>query len=265
MATAARVFDAGGFFMAAPAGGEGRAAPIEVLQDVDRSKRSGNLANHKAHSTENGCATLLKSNFKSQPETEGEGLQIVRTVGLTIKQTPVECARSVETTRRSALADAADYGYCASHSRFFWGFRLHGLFAPDGTPRALSLCSPKRTERTVALELIERIGRGGEIVIGDKGYAGAQFEDAARALGAHVVRPSRKDEDRKGPHIAPIRQRIESIFWTFKDILTLERHGARTLHGLRTRLCARFLGLAAAIALNHQLGRPSRALVDYVA
>lgn len=127
------------------------------------------------------------------------------------------------------------------------------------------MCSPKRGERTVALELIERIGCDGEIVIGDKGYAGAQFEDAARALGAQVVRPARKDEDRKGPHIAPIRQRIESIFWTFKDILTLERHGARTLHGLRTRLCARFLALAAAIALNHQLGRPSRALVDYVA
>ena len=49
---------------------------------------------------------------------------------LLIDSTPVECARSVETTRRSALADAADYGYCASHSRFFWGFRLHGLSPP---------------------------------------------------------------------------------------------------------------------------------------
>ena len=42
-----------------------------------------------------------------------------------VDSTPVECARSIETTRRSRLADAADYGYCASHSRFFWGFRLH--------------------------------------------------------------------------------------------------------------------------------------------
>lgn len=184
---------------------------------------------------------------------------------LLVDSTPVECARSVETTRRSELGDAADYGYCASHSRYFWGFRLHGLFAPDGTPRALSLCSPKRGEREAALELIERAGCDGEIVIGDKGYAGAQFEDDARALGAHIVRPSRKDEGGRGPHLAPIRQRIESIFWTFKDILTLERHGARTLHGLRTRLCVRFLALAAAISLNHQLGRPSRSLVAYTA
>jgi hypothetical protein len=34
-----------------------------------------------------------------------------------------------------ALANAADYGYCASHSRHFWGFRLHALFALDATPR----------------------------------------------------------------------------------------------------------------------------------
>ena len=57
----------------------------------------------------------------------------------------------------------------------------------------------------------------------------------------------------------------DSIFWTCKDILTLERHGARTLHNLRVRVAQRLLALAACIALNHRLGRPSRALVDYVA
>lgn len=61
-----------------------------------------------------------------------------------VDPTPVECARRVETTRRSQLADAADYGCCASHLRYFWSFRLHGLFALDGTPRALILTSPKQ-------------------------------------------------------------------------------------------------------------------------
>jgi hypothetical protein len=93
-------------------------------------------------------------------------------------------------------------------------------------------------------------------VIGDKA-------DAAR-LNALVIRPRREDKPGRGRHLAPIRQRIQSIYWTAKDILTLERHGARTLHGLRARIASRFLALAAAIALNHQLGRPSRALADYV-
>jgi hypothetical protein len=192
---------------------------------------------------------------------------------LLVDSTPVECARSRETVKRAgegrlqdALADAADYGYCASHSRFFWGFRLHALFAPDGTPRALALTSPKRDEREVAAEMLARCGRGGETLIGDKGYAGKQFEQTVRDLGARILRPSRRDEPgRKGPHLAPIRQRIESIFWTAKDIFTLERHGARTLDNLRARIAARFLALTACIALNHRLGRPPRAIADYIA
>ena len=183
---------------------------------------------------------------------------------LLVDSTPVECARSRETVKRSALGDAADYGYCRSHSRFFWGFRLHRIFAPDGTPRAITVASPKRDERDVALELLGRTRRqGGETLIGDKGYAGRAFAKAVGEMGATILRPKRKDEPGRGPHLAPIRQRIESIFWSCKGTLTLERHGARTLPGLRERILQRLLTLAAAISLNHQLGRPSRALVDY--
>ena len=192
---------------------------------------------------------------------------------LLIDSTPVECCRSRETVKRGgassladALTDAADYGYCASHSRHFYGFRLHALFAPDGTPRALALTSPKIGERDVALGLLQRVHRAGHVaVIGDKGYAGKDFQAQVDALDATIVRPRRKDEPGRGPHLAPIRQRIESIFWTAKDILTIERHGARTLHALRTRLVCRFAALAAAIALNHRLGRPPRNLTAYYA
>jgi hypothetical protein len=185
---------------------------------------------------------------------------------LLVDSTPVECARSRETVKRSALGDAADYGYCRSHSRFFWGFRLHAIFAPDGTPRAVTVASPKRDEREVALELLLRIRRrGGETLIGDKGYAGRAFAQAVSDMDVTILRPKRKDEPGRGPHLAPIRQRIESIFWSCKGTLALERHGTRTLSGLRERILQRLLCLAAAVSLNHQLGRPSRALVDYCA
>jgi hypothetical protein len=219
---------------------------------------------------------------------------------LLIDSTPVECARSRETVKRAgasqlggAISDAGDYGYCASHSRYFWGMRLHAIFSPDGTPRALELCSSKRSEREIGLVLLDRVRRHGPVtLLGDKGYAGREFAAETAARGATFIRPSRKDElastapgtttpalrpareitaqprQARQParlHLAPIRQRIESIFWTCKDILTLERHGARTLQGLRERVLARFCCLAAAITLNHQLGRPSRALVNYCA
>ena len=118
--------------------------------------------------------------------------------------TPVECARSRETVKRAgsnslggAISDAADYGYCASHSRYFWGLRLHTLMAPDGTPRAMALTSPKEGEREVCLRLLGRVNRSGPLtVLGDKGYAGADFEPTppllARRSYGHGARTSPK-------------------------------------------------------------------------
>ena len=54
----------------------------------------------------------------------------------------------------------------------------------------------------------------------------ADSEQKIADLDATIIRPRRKDEPGNGPNLAPIRQRIESIFQTCKDLLTLERHGA---------------------------------------
>jgi hypothetical protein len=184
---------------------------------------------------------------------------------LLLDSTPVECGRSLETTRRSQLADVCGYSYSKSHSRWFRGMRLHLACAPDGTPRAAALVSADRPEREVALTLLPRALAGGETIICDKGYAGREFATAVAELGALVLRPPRQTEPQTGPHLAPIRQRIESVFWTCKDLLSLERHGARTPRNLFARIAVRLLALAACISLNHQLGRPSRAIADYTA
>ena len=183
-----------------------------------------------------------------------------------IDSTPVECGRSVETARRSDLGPACAYHYSRSHSRWFWGMRLHLLAAPDGTPRAAILASADEKERDVALRLFERGLHGGELVIADKGYAGAAFEATTQErFGATIIRPRRKNENGRGPHIAPIRQYIESIFWTLKDRLGLERHHARSLHGIRARIAPKLLALTAGVWLNHTLGRPTRAFTDLTA
>jgi hypothetical protein len=178
-----------------------------------------------------------------------------------LDSTPVECGRSVETSRRSELAPACASHYSQSHSRWFWGMRLHLLAAPDGTPRAAILASADQKERDVALRLFPIGLHGGETIVCDKGYAGVDFaQTVAERHGAVVLRPKRKTEPGHGPHLAPIRQCIESIFWTQKDRLGLERHQARTLHGLRARIASKLLALAASVWLNHSLSRPSRAL-----
>ncbi|MFC5749624.1 hypothetical protein [Actinomadura rugatobispora] len=52
--------------------------------------------------------------------------------------TPVECGRSRQAARRSAPAGWAEYGHRASHSRFFWGLRLHLLCTLGGLPVAFA-------------------------------------------------------------------------------------------------------------------------------
>ena len=176
---------------------------------------------------------------------------------LLLDSTPVECGRSLDTARRSQLADIAGYGYSKSHSRWFWGMRLHLACAPDGTPRAAALVGADRPEREIALKLLPQALRGGETIVCDKGYAGNEFAQAVARLGGTIVRPPRKDESGPAIHLAPIRQRIESVFFTCKDLLTLERHGARTPRNLYARIATRLLALAACISLNHRLGRPA--------
>jgi len=183
-----------------------------------------------------------------------------------LDSTPVECGRSVDTARRSELAPACAHHYSGSHSRWFWGMRLHLLAAPDGTPRAAILASADQKERDVALRLFERGLHGGELVVCDKGYAGRDFETQAKErFGATILRPARKNEPHRGPALSWIRQRIESIFWTLKDRLGLERHRARTLHGLRARIATKLLALAAGVWLNHYLDQPTRSFATLAA
>ena len=49
-----------------------------------------------------------------------------------IDATPVPCGASRETVKRSELAGWAHYGYCAAHSRWYWGLKLYLITTPDG-------------------------------------------------------------------------------------------------------------------------------------
>jgi hypothetical protein len=180
-----------------------------------------------------------------------------------LDSTPVPCAASRETVRRSALAGLGGYGYCRSHSRWFWGFRLYLLCAPDGLPVGFELAPANAPERVVAAELLERVLEPGQTVIADKGFAGAEFERLVGALGGQLLRPDRKDERPRFGSLGGVRQWIESAFDTLKDQLSLERHGGRTLTGLISRIARRLLALTAALLHNWQLGTPGRSLTAY--
>jgi Transposase DDE domain len=180
-----------------------------------------------------------------------------------LDSTPVPCGQSRRTARRSELAGHAAYGWCRSHSRYFWGFRLYLLCAPDGMPIAFELAPANTPERVAAAELLERVDLHGYTVLADKGFVGEEFEQLMAALGARFLRPDRRHEPRRNGSLGPVRQWIESVFWTCKGQLALEHHGARTLPGVCTRVALRLLALAAGLTHNHDIGHPGRHFTAY--
>ncbi len=185
--------------------------------------------------------------------------------------TPVECGRSRPTALRSDVAGFANYGYCASHSRFFWGLRLYLVCTPAGMPILWALADPKIGEREVLAAMLEVDAdlvnaRQGLLLISDKGFASKPLERSLSEQGITLLRPSRKKEILRAgaPMLKKVRQLIESINDTLKGQLDLERHSARTAEGVSVRVAQRILAMAAAIWHNFHTGQSvSRSLTAY--
>ncbi len=183
--------------------------------------------------------------------------------------TPVPCGQSVVTAKRSDLSGWAGYGYCASHSRFYWGAKLMLIVTCDGTVTGFGLANPKMAgEREECQQMLTTQPasrpRPGTTIVADKGFAGDDFEKFLTGLGPDLVRPARKDE--KNPRYFPnwLRQRVEATIWTLKNQLGLERHGGRVPAGLWARVVQRLLALNAAIWHNWQISAPvKRSLIAY--
>ena len=164
--------------------------------------------------------------------------------------TAVPCGMSRETVKRSDLAGHAGYGYCASHSRWYWGLKLYLVCSGDGMPVMWCLANPKLGEREVLAALLDRnhhLIRNGQILLADKGFAGKEFKKLTAAMGLELLRPDRKDETYRHGNLGGVRQRIESVNQTLKGQLDLEAHGGRTPAGVFTRVAQRLLATATAI------------------
>jgi hypothetical protein len=166
-----------------------------------------------------------------------------------VDSTPVECGRSRETAKRSELAGWAQYAYCASHSRYFWGLRLHLVCTLHGLPVVVALTGAKADERQVLLDLLATephlvAARPGQVLIADRHYYVGQFERMLAGLGLRLLRPARKGEaERAGAQLfkrcassSSRSTRPSRASWTCSSKWNVEHDGDHALHGVPRQL-----------------------------
>jgi len=188
-----------------------------------------------------------------------------------VDSTPVPCGSSRPTVQRSDLAGWAGYGYCASHSRYFWGLRLYLICTPAGMPILWALANPKIGEQEVLEAMLHRdadliASRTGLVLISDKGFSGRDLERLLAERHIELLRPARKKEKERwgAAFLKKIRQLIESVNDTLKGQLDLEQHGGRTPEGVAVRVAQRLLAMSASIWHNFHTGAPvTRSLIAY--
>jgi hypothetical protein len=172
----------------------------------------------------------------------------------------------VRACRKGLFAGQAAFGRCVSKTEWVYGFKVALSVTPDGVVTAFGLAPANCNERPIGEFLVASDGHNAFLT--DKGFSSVEWEkhwsERHNALVAATPQDSAKRAWPKAARrwAAGKRQLIEGVIDQLKDLFALERHRAKTLEGLLTRLAAKMAAYTCGQCLNAQLGRPLRHLAD---
>ena len=172
----------------------------------------------------------------------------------------------VRASRKGLFCGQATFGRSASKTEWVYGFKAALVVDPNGVITAFALAEASSDERPIGDALVA--GDRHEAYLADKGFTGVQWERRwLEVYGALVAATPYEDSRRAWPETdrrwaAGKRQIVEGVIGHLKDIFALERHRAKTLGGLLTRLAAKVAAYTCAQTINASLGRPLRHLAD---
>ena len=172
----------------------------------------------------------------------------------------------VRACRKGHFAGQATFGRGVSKTEWVYGFKVALSVNPEGVVITFGLAPANCDERPIGDFLVSSDGH--DAFLADKGFASVEWERQwLEVHGALVAATPQKSAWRAWPKeacrwAAGKRQIIEGVIWQLKDYFGLERHRAKTLNGLLTRLAAKVAAYTCGQVLNAQLGRPLRRLAD---
>jgi hypothetical protein len=172
----------------------------------------------------------------------------------------------VRASRKGLFAGQATFGRNASKTEWVYGFKAALVVDPDGVITAFGLAPAASDERPIGDALISSDRYGAYLA--DKGFTGVEWERLWMEIYGALVAATPKDNSHRAWPKADRRwasgkrQIIEGVIGQLKDFFCLERHRAKTLGGLLTRLAAKVAAYTCAQRINGSIGRPLRQLAD---
>ena len=172
----------------------------------------------------------------------------------------------IRACRRGLFAGEASFGRCVSKTEWVYGFKVALTVTPEGVVTSFGLAPANCDERPIGDALIAEDRY--DAYLADKGFSSVEWEKHwLRAYGALVAATPQRTAHRAWPETdcrwaAGRRQVIEGVISQLKDFFGLERHRAKALPGLLTRLAAKMLAYTCGQLLNARLGRPLRHLAS---
>lgn len=172
----------------------------------------------------------------------------------------------VRACRKGLFAGQAAFGRCVSKTEWVYGFKVALSVSPKGVIMGFGLAEANSDERPIGEFLVSSDGY--DAYLADKGFSSVDWEKHwLQKYGALVAATPQESARRAWPEqarrwAAGKRQLIEGVIDQLKDIFALERHRAKTLEGLLTRLAAKVAAYTVGQVLNKRLERPIRHLAS---
>jgi hypothetical protein len=172
----------------------------------------------------------------------------------------------VRASRKGLFCGQASFGRSASKTEWVYGFKVALVVDPEGVVSAFGLAPAASDERPIGDALIASDRY--DAYLADKGFTGVEWERRWMEVYAALVAAAPKNNSHRAWSKADRRwacgkrQIIEGVIGQLKDFFSLERHRAKTLGGLLTRLAAKIAAYTCAQQINDSLGRPLRHLAD---
>jgi hypothetical protein len=172
----------------------------------------------------------------------------------------------VRASRKGLFCGQASFGRSASKTEWVYGFKAALVVDPNGVVTAFGLAPAASDERPIGEALVAEDHY--DAYLADKGFTGLEWERRCMEIYGALVAATPKDNSRRAwseedrRWASGKRQIIEGVIYQLKDFFSLERHRAKTLEGLLTRLAAKIAAYTCAQRINHFLGRPLRHLAD---